>query len=307
MGYYICLELGGTYIRSCVWDVQRAQPVNIQKKRFFSGHTAMQEVDINLMDEIHRRVAALSLSGLKGIGISSAAICDRRNGTIIHWPNHLLWNGFALKKHIAREFSIPIVIEDDINCAAWGEYTFKKAEFCRNLVCISVGTGVGCGLILNKELYIGDNGLAGELGHTTGVEKGVLCNCGNFDCLQTIASGPAIVSHYNQCNKTNYTQLEQIYALAKNGNEKAILCIKEGMSAMATAIFNLLMILDVDMVVIGGGAALGMDWYIEEIAKQVNKKLQSYHKSTRIEAANLGEDSGLWGIGRLVHKTVYGE
>lgn len=302
MGYFICLEFGGTYIRSCIWDEQYEYPFSFQKRSFISGDTASNEINVNIINEIYRRLHNPSLNDLKGIGISSAAVFNRKDGSIIQWPNHILWNGFPLKEYIEHKFSIPVIMEDDGNCGAWGEYTYEKINSYQNMIYITVGTGVGCGLILNRELYIGDNGLAGELGHITNKNAGILCSCGNFDCLQSIVSGSAIVKRYNQSKKTNYIQLDQINALAKDNDEKAIQYITEAVDALALVIFNLLMILDINIVIIGGGVPIVLDQYITRIAEQVNKKLEVFSKSAKFQSANYGENSGLWGIGRLIQK-----
>src|SRR5690606_15913905 len=109
-------------------------------------------------------------------------------GNIIRWPNHPRWNGFELKSFLENEFQVAVMLEDDANTAALGEFCFLQAHDISNMAFITVSTGIGCGLIVNKQLYTGDNGWAGEIGHIQLDPNGPECTCGKKGCLQALAS-----------------------------------------------------------------------------------------------------------------------
>src|SRR5690606_24817367 len=126
-----------------------------------------------------------------GVGIGSPGPLDRKTGIVINTPN-LGWRNFPLRDLIANGVHLPATLDNDANCATYGEWWLGAGRNADTLVGLTMGTGIGGGIFLNGELYRGVSEVAGEIGHMTSASTGRRCNCGNYGCLEAYASGPAI-------------------------------------------------------------------------------------------------------------------
>lgn len=124
------------------------------------------------------------LKKIKGVGIGIAGDVDQKKGLVRFSPN-LGWNNIALGDLLSKEISVPLLIENDANCAAWGAWWLDAKKDCKNLICLTLGTGIGGGMILDSKLYRGATGSAGEIGHMTIRYDGQPCRCGNFGCAES--------------------------------------------------------------------------------------------------------------------------
>lgn len=300
-GFILAIEIGGTYIRTGVTELKDQQNIIYDKKNFKKAVDALHEININIVEPITKLIYDYREKELLGIGISLAAIVDRKSGIIKTWPNHPLWNGFPILDYLESKFSVPIIIEDDANCGLLGEYTLLDTENIKHLVYICIGTGVGCSLLLNGELYIGENGFAGELGHINIPSYNTICSCGNAGCLQSIISGPAMLKKYNHITKQNISGME---AVADKFDPVLKQCYEETVSVLSKSIYNISMLLDVSNVILGGGVVDTQDNYIQDIQTKVNLFLQPFDRKLNITKAKLGERAGIFGAIQLVKKII---
>lgn len=296
--HYIALDLGGSNIRYAVFKERMVTPSQTGKRPFIHCGDPCQEIEQNICNLIEKYA-----DGLKGIGLSLAANVDRYDGTVSAWPNNPCWEGYQPGLHLEKTYQVPVKIEDDANCGALGEY-YMLNHRPKNMIYLSIGTGLGCGLILNSRLFIGENGFAGELGHVdTGTNN--LCTCGQRGCLQAHLSGPAIVNDF--CIACEYEEagtLEQVVALCEDGNKTALLCMEKAVEYACTTIFNLVMCLDIPYFVIGGGASQIGEIFIRQVSRGVNDKLRRFKREAVILAAKLGEYSGVYGAYFLFTKKL---
>lgn len=142
--------------------------------------------------------ARISLDQIAGMGVATPGPLDNRTGVIYSPPNLPGWTNVPLRDLLQQHFAVPIRIENDANTAGLGEYMFGAGRGSKYMVYITVSTGIGAGIIIDGKILEGANGTAGELGHTTIDWKGGRCNCGNFGCLEYLASGTAIARFANE-------------------------------------------------------------------------------------------------------------
>jgi len=208
-----------------------------------------------------------------GIGIGAPGPLDRDEGIVVVAPN-LGWRDFPLRNRITSRLKLPATLDNDANCATVGEWWLGAARGGRNVVGITIGTGIGGGLIFDGELYHGASDVAGEIGHTTIDVNGRLCKCGNYGCLEAYASGPAIATRAREALIREDTasllpsmvdgQLEKItaeivYTAAKKGDGLANEIVRDTARYLGAGIATLLNVVNPDVVVVAGGVTAAGD------------------------------------------------
>lgn len=185
------VDLGGTQLRVAVLrGAQLLSRVSLLTGANPTPHRIIpcvyQAIDQVLDD------AGIELNQIRGIGIGVAGPLDSRTGIVFASPNLPGWDHVPLREIFYEHFNIPIFVENDANAATFGEHMFGAGRGCKNMIYLTISTGIGGGVLLNGQLLRGRNGTAGELGHITVDWHGKRCNCGNVGCLESIASGMAI-------------------------------------------------------------------------------------------------------------------
>lgn len=185
--YFIGVDAGGTYVRIGLYSICHGTVTEWMCSRFQHGGTAEQEVRENICDPIQRLLTANSIEHgqVKGIGLALAANYDPSAGRVITWPNRRLWDGYPVLDAVRGLFHTDILIEDDINCAAVGEYSRESIK-TENLIYCGIGTGIGMGILIQGKVFRGDIGMAGEIGHLKVRECTLQCKCGKIGCLQAL-------------------------------------------------------------------------------------------------------------------------
>jgi len=191
------IDLGGTQIRAAVL---RGTQIYARASRL----TGNQPTPENTLPRIYSTLqealdqAHVSLQEITGIGVSAPGPLDNRTGTLYEPPNLLSWHATPLKDILLQQYQRPVFVENDANAAALGEYLFGAGQGSRDMVYLTVSTGIGGGVIINGRLLEGVNGTAAELGHITIDWQGERCSCGNIGCLEALASGRAIARKANE-------------------------------------------------------------------------------------------------------------
>ena len=298
---YVAMDIGGSNVRFTVANDWNSNTLEYQKKPFIRLGDPYLEVEANIcriVDNIPEEV--------EGLGISLAAVMDRSSKKVKTWSNNPSWNQYELVQHLSSRYKVPIVIEDDANCGAIGEYSFIK-EIVKNMAYITIGTGIGCGLVLNGSIFLGENGFAGELGHvyTGNTDRNAVCSCGNKACFQSIASSPAVLKSYNSIAKTKLTSLEQVYSRYIQGESNAVMCLTDMINCISEVVYNLAMCLDISTFLIGGGVSNMGSEFIVKIEDRANERLRCFERQISIEKAQLGEFSGVCGALQLLKDHVH--
>src|SRR6266487_1843890 len=191
------VDLGGTQIRTAVL---RGSTL-LSRVGWLTGDDPTPDRVIPRMFqavELALKEAQMPLEQVTGIGISAPGPLNNRTGVIYRPPNLSTWDGVPLRDMFTKHFKVPVRVENDANAAALGEYMFGAGRGSREMVYLTISTGIGGGIITDGTIVEGASGTAGELGHMTIDWRGDLCNCGNIGCLERISSGTAIARKANE-------------------------------------------------------------------------------------------------------------
>lgn len=225
---------------------------------------------------------------------------DSSQSVVMGAPNLPSLINVDLKAELKRRLGWPILLENDANGAAMGEMWLGAARGCRDVVSVTLGTGVGGGVILNGELWRGSHGSAGEIGHTT-VDpfSGLKCKCGNTGCLELFASATAIVRMAREVGIDRLSAVE-VYEAGIRGDERAVSVFKRFGMYLGIGLANLMSLIDPQIIVITGGAVNGWDLFATEMYRQVEERaFRATAQQVKIARAECGDDAGLLGAAHL--------
>ena len=309
----IGIDIGGTNLRGAVVDSKG----KILKKYSLSSeaNVGIDNLINNLIDLINNLRADFKITG---IGIGIPGILDSKKGIITQAPNIKNAANYPIIKVLNSRIKprLPLVIENDANCAAFGEYEFGVGLGLKTLIMITLGTGVGGGIILNGEIWNGAHGMGAEIGHIKIYPDGSKCNCGHRGCLESYSSLVGIKNMIKKGvteNKINKRLLEKIkstkqdklpelfYEEAKNGNSFSKRLWEEFGKALGIAISSLTNLLNVEIVVIGGGIANAWQMFIPSTKKTVKENtLIGPYQKLKISKSKLKDDAGILGAASLI-------
>ncbi|HEX3251829.1 MAG TPA: ROK family protein [Pyrinomonadaceae bacterium] len=239
---------------------------------------------------------------------------DRDMAVVLQAPNLPSLVNFGLKAALEERLGWPVFLENDANAAAVGEMWLGAARDCRNVMSVTLGTGVGGGLILDGKLWRGSHGSAGEIGHTT-VDpfSGLKCKCGNIGCLELFASATAIVrmtrenlSQFPDSRlKSEELTAKRVYDAGRAGDELALAVFRRFGMYLGIGLSNLINLIDPQIIVITGGAANGWDLFAGEMYRQVEERaFRSISQQVRIARAECGDNAGLLGAAWLAQTAL---
>ena len=222
---------------------------------------------------------------IAGVGIGSPGPLNTKTGIVLLTPN-LGWTNFPLRDVIAERTRLPVRIDNDANCATLGEWWLGAARGANNVIGMTIGTGIGGGIILGGRLYHGSSDVAGEIGHATIDITGRRCKCGNYGCLEAYASGPSIADRAREAvgsddeaflvlmvgGDANKITAATVYEAAKLGDDVALDVVRETSRFLGAGIANLLNIFNPDVVVIAGGVTQAGETLFGPLRREVRKR-----------------------------------
>ena len=244
-----------------------------------------------------------------GVGIGSPGPLDRDKGLVIVTPN-LGWTNFPLRNRVADQVGLTATLDNDANCATLGEWWKGAARGGRNVVGITLGTGIGGGLILDGKLYHGSSDVAGEVGHMSIASTGRRCKCGNYGCLEAYASGPAIAERAREALSGDEQSMLRdlcggdlatltaavVYRASEQGDAVAAEVVRDTALFLGTGVANLLNIFNPDVVVLAGGVALAGDSLFLPLRAEVRRRaFKPAVDACRIVPGELGGSAGMVG------------
>lgn len=274
MGLTIGVDVGGTKIAGGLVD-ERGQL--LAHDRLESPATDPAQI-VRRIAELVRRLG--HDVDVEAVGVSAAGFVDKQRATVVFAPN-LAWRDEPLRHHLQGALGLPVVVENDANAAAWGEFTFGAGADVDSLLMITVGTGVGGGIVVDGELMRGGFGMGAEVGHIRLVPDGVRCGCGNLGCLESYGSGSALVRTTRERVRTSPATgaglLERaggdpdridgpmITAAAMEGDLTAREQLAEVGAALGVGVASLVAVLDPNLVVVGGGVSEAGDLLLDPL------------------------------------------
>ena len=249
-----------------------------------------------------------------GIGIGIPGLVNRKTNRIEVMPNLPALSQLDITTELSRETGLPVILDNDANAAAYGELQVGAARDRREVFFVRLGTGIGAGLIINGQIYRGAAGFAGEFGHMTIDPEGIECACGNIGCLETIASGPNIVRRTRERLYRDRTSslsrlaiprdreftAEDIARAAREGDEMAQVMMERTGMFLGIALAAVINLLNVEMVVLGGGVLDAGDLILKPTIKETRRRaFPPSFNSCEIVIAKLGPPAGMIGAALL--------
>ncbi len=316
--YIVGIDLGGTKISGAVSD--KDGKVLYMKTIDTLASEGSDNVIGRITWLINHVLSELNISNedVFGVGIASPGPLNSDEGMIIETPN-LPFKNFPLKKAVESAVGIKTFIDNDANAAALGEFLFGAGKEVENLIYITVSTGVGGGIIINKKLYRGKSGNAGEIGHMTVEPNGPRCNCGNYGCLEAMSSGTAIAriarERLNHAeNLKNEKSLlsafenitpKEVFECALKGDKLALEVVDYTTNYLGIGIASLINIFDPEMIIIGGGVSKVGDILFDRLKKvALERSFEVMSNTVKIVPASLGTDAGLIGALAIISSKI---
>lgn len=301
--YSIGVDLGGTNLRAAAID--RSGKI-IEK---IAGSTDLSEGRDAVIDDIVANIVKLrdkhGADGLAGVGIGVPGFILIEKGIILGSHNMPGFEEYPVRDEIERRLKAPVVLENDANAAALGEKWMGAGREVNDLVLLTLGTGIGGGIISGGRVLHGYLGMAGELGHITVDPTGNLCGCGNHGCLEKHASATAVVSMAKLLSLGDNLTSEGVYRLAKEGNENARRIFTWMGRALGNGLASLINIFNFPLYLLSGGMLPAWDLFAPSMFEEVKLRSFTFRNSdTKIEKAILGNEAGLYGAGYLPFQAI---
>jgi len=261
--------------------------------------------------------ATFSLSSVQGVGIGIPGVIDRSTESVANCPNLEVLNGERLGADLGALLGIPAFLDNDVNLIALGEHLFGRGKGIADMAAVYVGSGIGCGLILDDRLYRGSSGATGEFGHTPVEPNGIPCTCGGIGCLEMYCSGKALTLQAkdvlgqavalepDEASGISWSTAKLVLDAARDNNPRAQKAVEQAFYYLGIGITTLVDILNPSLVLLGGGIITAWPEGIE-ITRQVVQRRARKVIRDRIAFAqgSLGEHAGLIGAAMLVSERL---
>lgn len=312
---YIGIDLGGTNIAGGLVDDEGViiKKYTVPTRRERGSDAVINEIS-NVVENLLEDQPQLSI---KGIGIGIPGIADPHTGEVIVCVN-LNWYNVPLKSKLNEKVNLPIFIDNDATVAGVAEFTVAQKDRYKDAVMLTLGTGVGGGIMIDGKVVSGHHGIGSELGHMIIGEGLYTCNCGRNGCLETFASSTAIIHYAKHLLDKGEESLiadhvggdlslidgEVIFSAAQNGDEVAIAVVDRLVKYLSIGIMNIVSTIDPEIVVLGGGLSHAGDYLIDKVNAKM--KALKYFKATdcaKVEIAKLKNDAGI--IGAAMYAKIH--
>jgi len=299
MAYYsIGVDLGGTNLRAAAINEEGVILEQISGRTELSaGRDAVIQDMVDAIQSLKQRVGG---GHLAGVGVGVPGFIRMAEGVIVGSNNLPEFEGYPVRDDIEKRLGARVFLENDANAAALGEKWMGAGKDVNDLVLLTLGTGIGGGVISGGRVLHGYVGMAGEVGHITVDPNGNPCGCGNFGCLEKHASATAIVAMAKLLHLGENVTSEDVYKLAVAGNERARMIFTAMGKALGVALANLVNIFNFPLYLLSGGVLPAWEFFAPAMLAEVEFRSFTFRNAkTRIEKATLGNLAGLYGAAYL--------
>ncbi len=300
----IGVDLGGTEIKAGLVDEKEG----LLKKT--NRPTEVYKGPDRIVENINEAIKELDPEmKIDAIGIGSPGSIDRKKGIVRFSPNFPEWHDFKLAKKLNKITNKDVFVENDANSFTLGEWYFGKAKGMKNFVAITLGTGVGSGVVTHGVFMTGNDGIGAELGHIVVTPNGPLCGCGNRGCLESIASAKSVARHAKElairypdskvlqmAKSVEDIESKHVFLAFEENDYLAKTVVQDTIDAMARAFGAYIHIFNPAMIVVGGGMSKAGETLFEPLRERVKKYImKSFIDTYKIEQSNLVENAGILG------------
>ncbi len=313
--YYIGIDLGGTNIVAGLVDESGKLLDKV------STPTLKERPETEIIADIAKATNELlvknnvTLKEVKSLGIGSPGSCNDKDGIIL-FAGNLGFRNTEIRKELKKHLDTEIRLANDADCAAVGEYFAGAGEKAHSFICITLGTGVGSGIVLDGKLLTGKNYAAAELGHMCISSGGEQCTCGRKGCFEAYASASALIRETNRAVKGiedtvlkdmvgddfSHTNAKMVFDARDNGDEVATRIVKEYYDMLAEGLGNVINVFDPETIAIGGGVSAQGDKLVKELESRLARYAFGGTLNTKIKICSLGNDAGIIGAALLGKK-----
>jgi glucokinase len=311
MSLTIGIDVGGTKVLGGVVDEAGKVLTTARKDTPRQGGSALTQTIADVAKEL------LQQHSVASVGVSAAGFVSSDRKTMLATPNIADWNGVDLDHQLTALIGLPVVIENDANAAAWGEAKFGAGKNQDHMMMLTVGTGIGGGIVANGALYRGAFGIAAEFGHMRVVPDGHICGCGARGCFEQYASGNALLRHAREAINASPEIARNLLSrgdgtvagltgqaitdAARDGDPVALAAFNTTGQWLGAGIASLAVLLDPACVVIGGGVIDAGEILLKPTRESLERNMPfaGKHPYPQIIAAQLGNEAGLVGVADL--------
>ncbi|HPB67530.1 MAG TPA: ROK family protein [Candidatus Omnitrophota bacterium] len=298
----IGIDVGGTNTKCGLVD-RRGQVLaraRVDTRKYISKKSLLFSAIVDTVESLVRKSPG-GRADILGVGMGLPGLIDTENGVVKILPNIPGWRNVPLKRMMEDKLGLPVRIENDVNPITLGEWKYGAGIGCRNLVCMTLGTGVGSGLILDNRLYRGEGFAAGEIGHMPLGRKGPSCNCGGYACFERYVGNAVLLKNARKLFRDKTMTLEQVSCLASRKDRKALAFWRETAVMIGDALTGVVNLLNPKMIIIGGGVANAHRFLFKTISDTIRARAMTVQGAMfKIKRAQLGDDAGLLGARVLV-------
>jgi glucokinase len=317
--YVVGIDIGGTNIVVGTVAEDGSEVLGLVSEPTFAeqGADAVLERIVRLA---RASMAAAGRRDIVGLGIGSPGPLDTARGIVLLTPN-LGWTNYPLRDRLAGALGLPATLDNDANCAVFGEWWRGAARGADHVVGLTIGTGIGGGIVLGGQIYRGASDIAGEIGHMTIDSTGRRCKCGNYGCLEAYASGPAIAARavegveagaetalpqYVDGDLTKITA-QVVYEAAHDGDEYARDVVRDTAEFLGAGVANIINIFNPQVVVICGGVTLAGDRLFAPLGRAVKRRaFKPAVAVCRIVPGELTGTAGVYGAAAVFMQRTWG-
>jgi len=322
-GFLVGVDLGSFYTRVVVTDL-RGTPIYKQESK--TGMSDGRDLVLSrTLKTIHKSMdrSKVPRDGFKGIGIGHSGVIDVTKGLVLSFPRPgqmAEWKNVPLRDIVEREFGVPCLLEDSVRAIATAEKYFGLGAGLNDFIYVDVGMGIGAAIFLDGKLYRGPGGSAGEFGHMTVDEHGPLCCCGNYGCLETLASCGAIIQSMKSAiekgvdskvrelaqGDLNRISIEMVGQAAMQNDSLSFRVLHEAVSHIAVALADVVNLLNPHVLIFGGALFRSApELFLEPLNRTIKQRaLEKSANEVRLRISTLGSEAGALGAGRLISEIV---
>lgn len=313
--YAIGIDLGGTNIAAGIVDDKGVLIAKESIPTFAQRHYTEIIADMAKVAELACKKANLSISDMAGIGIGSPGTVDSKAG-VIAYANNINFKNVPMREELQKHIQLPVYISNDANCAALGETSDAgAAKGHRNVVLITLGTGVGGGIIIDGKIYEGDHGAGAELGHTLLVLDGVQCTCGRKGCWEAYASATGLIRQTKEAMQKEPESMmwelaghdisavggRTAFDAARKGDKTGRQVVDQYIKYLSEGLIDMINIFRPEILLVGGGICNEGEYLFAPVREYINKYVYGGENTPLpvIQKAKLGNDAGIIGAAML--------